>query len=112
MKKLFAIETLAALVLLLVLGSVGWMSQTAAAGDGPQTVTSTFRVEGMTCGGCELGVKMKVRRVDGVESVEASYEDGRAEVIYDPEAATPDDIIAAIEALGYKAELVEDEAES
>ena len=112
MKKLLKTESLFALALLLVLGGVGWVSQAAAADDDSQTVTSTFEVEGMTCGGCELGVKMKVKKLDGVESVEASYEDSEAEVVYDPEKVTPNDIVAAIEELGYSAELVEDEAES
>lgn len=112
MNKLLAKKSLVALALLLVLGGLGWVSQTIAADDDSQTVTSTFEIEGMTCGGCELGVKMKIGKLDGVESVEASYEDGEAQVVYDPNTVTPNDIIAAIEDLGYTAELAEDETES
>ncbi len=103
MKKILAKKPLVALVLLLALGGVGWVSRTVAADDDTRAVTSTFKIEGMTCGGCELGVKMTIKKLDGVESVEASYEDGEAEVVYDPKTVTPEDIIAAIEDLGYSA---------
>ena len=111
MHKLIEKKTLVALVLLLVLGAVGWVSQAVVADDDSQFVTSTFEIDGMTCGGCELGVKMKIKKLDGVRSVKASYEDGQAKVVYYPSTVTPDDIIAAIEDLGYTAELVGDETE-
>ena len=84
------------------------------AGDDPAAVvTSTFKVEGMTCGGCEVGVRMNVRKLDGVASVEASYDEGRAKVAYDPDKVTPEMIVEAIEKLGYTAELEEsDQAET
>jgi len=71
-------------------------------------VTSLFKVEGMTCGGCEAGVRMKVKKLAGVEKVEASYETKRARVSYDPKIVTPQRIIAAIKDLGYSAELITD----
>jgi len=108
MKQRTKTESLLALVLLLVLGGVGWVSHAAAADDDSPTATSTFDIEGMTCGGCEAGVKLKVKKLDGVTSVEASYDDGTAVVTYDPEKVTPEQIIAAIGELGYDAELRED----
>lgn len=77
----------------------------AAAGD---RTTSVFRVEGMTCGGCEAGVKLKLRRLDGVEEAEASYEKSRARVTYDPAEVTVERIIEAIEELGYEAECLDE----
>ncbi len=111
MKKLFATETIVAAALLVVLGTAGWAYRALAAGDESASVTSVFNVEGMTCGGCEAGVEYKVGKLDGVERVEASYKDSRAEVTYDPEKVTPDEIVAAIEELGYTAELLEGEGE-
>lgn len=96
------------LLLLGVLGvrlALAGNAGSAAAGD---TVTSVFRVEGMTCGGCEVGVKMRVGKLDGVTAVDASYEDGTATVTYDPEKVTPEVIVDAIETLGYQAALVEE----
>lgn len=96
-----------ALVFLLAalhLGDVRAMS--ASEGD-KRTVTSTFAVEGMTCGGCEAAIEIKLRNIDGVESAEASHEKGSAVVRYDPTKVTPDRIVSAIEDLGYKVKLVE-----
>ena len=66
---------------------------------------SRFHVEGMTCGGCEVGLRMAVGKLDGVDDVEASYKEGSAAVTYDVDKVTPDEIIAAIAKLGYTAEL-------
>lgn len=71
-------------------------------------VTSLFHVEGMTCGGCEMAVKTVVKKLDGVEKVDASHRDKQATVTYDSEKVTPAHIVIAIEKLGYEAELVEE----
>ena len=106
MNNRFAFEILAAAAMVLVLGFVAWGARAVAADGDAQPITSTFKVEGMTCGGCEAGVKLKVKKLDGVDKVEASYKEGRAVVTYDPEKVSPDLIIEAIEELGYTAELV------
>lgn len=79
-----------------------------AEADTGDAVTSLFRVEGMTCDGCEAGVEISVEKLDGVAAVEASYAEGAATVTYDPAKTTPEAIVAAIEALGYTAELAEE----
>lgn len=108
MKNLLRKKIPAAAAVMLVLGAVGCVGRTAAAGGGAETTTSTFDVEGMTCAGCEAGVKLQVKKLTGVTSVEVSYDDGTAVVTYDPETVTPDEIIAAIQELGYNAELPAD----
>jgi copper chaperone CopZ len=50
---------------------------------------------------------MAVRKLDGVERVEASYKEGRAELTYDRGNVTPEQIEDAIEKVGYQAELIE-----
>ena len=92
-------------ILVLVAGLAAW-ALPAAAGE---EATSTFRVQGMTCGGCEVAVKTKVKKLDGIVSVEASHEEGRAVVVHDPEKVSAADIEEAIESLGYEAELIEPE---
>ena len=67
--------------------------------------TTVFAVGGMTCGGCEASVKMVVKKLDGVEKVTASNKEGRATVTYDPAKVTTDNIVAAIEKIGYTAEV-------
>lgn len=105
MKKPFLSPTSVVLALLAALGGLAWASH-AAAREAP-SLTSIFQVEGMTCGGCEAGVKLAVKRLDGVVSVEASYEEKRATVVYDGTKVTPQAILKAIEKLGYSARLVE-----
>lgn len=94
------------------LGLLGLITPGSMAEDAPQearVATSVFEVTGMTCSGCEVGVRRAVKKLDGVDQVEASHEAGTATVTYDPEQVTPEDIIAAIEDLGYTAELRVDE---
>ncbi len=74
------------------------------------SVTSVFEVEGMTCGGCEAGLRLTVKKLDGVEEVKPSHTDKNVKVTYDPEKVTTDQIQAAIEKLGYTAKLQEADA--
>jgi copper ion binding protein len=107
-KKPLSFWSLGALASVALIGTGVWASRAAAtAADEAPLVTSEFRVEGMTCGGCEASVKMTVGRLDGVRSVEASHEEKRATVTYDETRVTPETIVQAIEKLGYTAELVE-----
>jgi len=50
-------------------------------------------------------VKLAVRRLDGIHQVEASYQENQVIVGYEPSKVTPEAIEAAIENIGYKAEL-------
>lgn len=72
-----------------------------------------IKVDGMTCSGCEVAVKMAANRVDGVTGVKASYKEGTAEVTYDPAQTTPEAIAKAIaENTGYKTEVAKESAKA
>ena len=58
--------------------------------------TCVVNVEGMTCAGCAVAVKMAAGKVDGVTSVDVSLEDNQARVAYDPAKTTPRAIAEAI----------------
>ena len=75
------------------------------------TATTTFHVTGMTCGGCEVGVRRTIKKLDGVEEVTASFKEESAVVTYDPAKARPDAIVEAIEKLGYKARVKTDDGD-
>ena len=66
-----------------------------------------FHVEGMTCGGCVIGTRAALKKLDGVQDADASYEDSSAWALYDPAEVTPERMIAAIKELGYTATVVE-----
>ncbi len=46
-----------------------------------------------------------MRRLDGIHQVEASYKEGKAVVVYEPSTVSPEEIKAAIEKIGFEAEL-------
>ena len=69
-------------------------------------VKAAFSVDGMTCTGCVLGTRMALGKVAGVTKADAAYDEktkkGTAWAIYDPAAATPAQLMAAIRKLGYE----------
>ncbi len=65
--------------------------------------TIAFKVEGMTCGGCVIGVRTVLLQLPGVNKADVSYEQRRATVMYDDTKVTAEGMIAAIKTLGYTA---------
>jgi copper chaperone CopZ len=72
-------------------------------------VVSTFEVNGMTCGGCSSGLRLNVKKLEGVEDVKVSHEDSVASVTYDPEKVSTKDILKVIEKMGFKGKLTKTE---
>lgn len=70
-----------------------------------------FDVAGMDCGGCVIGTRAALRKVDGVAQADAAYVEetgkGTAWAIYDPARVTPEQLLAAIRELGYAPTLVD-----
>jgi copper chaperone CopZ len=66
-----------------------------------------FHVEGMTCGGCEVGTRAVLKKVDGVQDAGASYDNSSAWAVYDPAKASPEQMMEAIRQLGYKPAVVQ-----
>ncbi len=54
-------------------------------------------------------MKIAVKSLDGIHQVEASHKEGKAVVVYEPSKVSPEEIKAAIEKVGYKAELQSEE---
>ncbi len=50
-------------------------------------------------------MKLAVWWLDGIHQVEASYKEGKAVVVYEPSIVSPEEIKAAIEKIGFEAEL-------
>jgi len=62
-----------------------------------------IKVEGMTCNGCVRSVERKLSAVAGVESARVDLGTGKATVEYDDSRAQVDQMIAAVEQIGYHA---------
>ncbi len=63
----------------------------------------TLDVQGMTCGGCAIGVKTVLKRLPGVSKADVQYEAHRAVVTYDRSKVTVRQMVAAIATLKYTA---------
>jgi copper chaperone CopZ len=66
-----------------------------------------LKVDGMSCDACVRSVTRKLRRVPGVQSAEVSlgadHAPGRAEVQVDNAQADTEQLIRAVEQIGYHA---------
>ncbi|HWP79126.1 MAG TPA: cation transporter [Candidatus Acidoferrum sp.] len=62
-----------------------------------------LKVEGMSCGHCEIAVQDAVRRLPGIKKVKASRRRKEAEVEYEPSEVTAAQLVKAINDTGYRA---------
>ncbi|MDR1616646.1 MAG: sulfite exporter TauE/SafE family protein [Syntrophomonadaceae bacterium] len=64
--------------------------------------TKKLRVGGMTCINCQNKIERNLRNTSGVESADVSYSAGTANVTYDTDIITMQEITAIIEKLDYQ----------
>ena len=64
-----------------------------------------LRVTGMTCGHCQAKVEQALKSVTGVYSAVIDLPDGEAEVDFDDDSVTTQQLVAAIAKAGYGAKL-------
>jgi copper chaperone len=61
----------------------------------------SFRVEGMSCGGCVASVKRVLEALPGVTNVNVTLEPGKASVVYDSARVTAEALYDAVRNAGY-----------
>ena len=61
----------------------------------------TFEVHGMTCGSCAARVQRILGRQDGVADAEVNFATGRAHVRLADDGPTQDQLVAAVDRIGY-----------
>src|SRR5262245_20205940 len=64
----------------------------------------------MTCAACANRIERKLNKLDGVEA-SVNYATEQAAIRFDPERVAVDDLLSAVEAAGYHAELAADAGE-
>jgi len=64
-------------------------------------------VEGMSCAVCASRVRAKLTSIDGVREADVSLVERRARVRFDPGRVSPEELVTAIESVGYRAGLPE-----
>jgi copper chaperone CopZ len=70
-------------------------------------VTVHMITTGLHCPSCSMLVKMELEEVPGVSDVVVDHVTGATTVTFDPDSATTDDLIGAVVAAGYSAELAD-----
>jgi len=69
----------------------------------PKVKKVGLAIEGMHCNSCASGIQLVLQSTDGVINASASYDTKKGEVEFDEEKTTLDNVLKAIEQLGYKA---------
>lgn len=64
---------------------------------------TVISVEGLSCVACEIPVRHALRKIDGVKSVRVSAGTKTATVEYEPAKTNAEQMVAAINATGYRA---------
>lgn len=67
----------------------------------PEWVEVTLNVDGMTCEGCENAIKAGIESLEGIATVESSFEEGWTKVKYDKVQTSAEDIEGKITDTGY-----------
>lgn len=65
--------------------------------------TVALDVKGWTCGSCAVSTRIALKKLDGVESVSTDHEKSEAVVTYDDSKVTPEEMVQAIQRVGYSA---------
>ena len=65
--------------------------------------TLELKVEGMTCDACVRSIERKLSKVAGVASARVNLGTGKAVVEYDDSRAQAEQLIGAVEQIGYHA---------
>lgn len=71
--------------------------------DDSELQVAVIPVEGMTCAACAARVRRTLEGIDGVVSAEVSLAERNVKVRYVDKKLSPENLVAAINALGYKA---------
>lgn len=97
MKKLITI-----MAVLLTLGMTG-LSLATTSESTNQKVQITLSVEGLTCATCVPRLRIGLNRTGAVHDVDASVDENRVIISYDPQKIDVDGLIEAIESVGFRA---------
>ncbi len=67
-----------------------------------------LKITGMTCAACSARIEKKLNSLEGVAAANVNLSTERATIAFDPGRIRVGEMISAIQALGYSAEMVED----
>ncbi len=99
LKIVLAISVLGTAVLAVAIG------RARAEGTAAGSATVSLHVEGMTCASCKVAVRTALSKLDGVKDARVDVDRKRADIHYDPTRVTPQQMVDAVNRLGYQASL-------
>lgn len=67
--------------------------------------SAKLHVTGMTCGHCQAKVEQALKGIVGVYTAVVDLQDGEAEIDFNDDSVTTQQLVAAIEKAGYGAKL-------
>ena len=73
--------------------------------------TITIPVEGMTCAACQASVQRALGKTPGVQRAAVNLMTHDAQIVYDPQVATPQSIVDAVNKTGYQSRLPDSTAD-
>jgi Cu+-exporting ATPase len=73
------------------------------------THVAMLRIQGMTCGVCSAAVENTLKKAVGVREANVSYATHTARVQFEPSNTSVDDLLEAVEDIGFGAELIEEQ---
>lgn len=68
---------------------------------------STLKITGMNCGHCVNAVETALNQKEGIANVKVNLKKGLAQVKYDENIHSTDDLIAVVADAGYDAQVAE-----
>lgn len=71
-----------------------------------QFCNATINIEGMTCNSCVKSIEGKISKRTGVQSIHVSLDQKQAEISYSPEKLSPEELVEAVEDMGFDAKLI------
>ncbi len=78
-------------------------SASAKSSEAPQLAQVTFAVQGMDCTACAAAIESRLRSTPGVKTAHVSYEQKRADVEFDQNRVSVEQLQKAIAEAGYRA---------
>jgi len=64
--------------------------------------TAKFKIEGMHCDGCARIIQSLLEKKAGVRTVNVSFKESEARILYDTTMVAVDQLAASIEKAGYR----------
>jgi Cu+-exporting ATPase len=73
-----------------------------------ELTTKTIKVRGITCADCITHIAAGVKRLPGTQRVSGNLDQGTVKVAFEQDRVSLEEIVRAIERVGYPVERVED----